>query len=105
VFPVRCGLPTKRDLLLSSGKGRHLVTGTRQIGPGPVMREQALNPRPQKDDSWYSFLLDVVCPRTVVRVEGLDLLRNPTATGLEPTAIRLAAQCLEQLSHFVSWDD
>jgi hypothetical protein len=40
---------------------------------------------PQKN-SWYSFLLEAeLTPRAIVRLEGLDELKNPmTSSGFEP---------------------
>jgi hypothetical protein len=41
-------------------------------------------------------------PRIIVRLDGLDQLKNPmTSTGIEPATFRLLAQCLNQLRYRV----
>jgi hypothetical protein len=43
-----------------------------------------------KEDSWYSFLLDV--GSTTVKLEQLGQLKNPlTSLGIEPATFRLVA--------------
>jgi hypothetical protein len=42
--------------------------------------------------SWYSFLLEAVDPRAIVRLEGLGQLKNPmTSSRIEPATYQLVA--------------
>jgi hypothetical protein len=44
------------------------------------------------------LLISVIEAETIVRLEGLDQLKNPmTSSGIEPSAFWLVAQCLNQL--------
>jgi hypothetical protein len=44
------------------------------------------------EDSWYSFLLEAIDPRAIVRLEGIGQLKNPmTSSEIEPATFRLVA--------------
>jgi hypothetical protein len=40
-------------------------------------------------------------PGAIVRLEGLDKLKNQVTSGMEPATFRLVAQCLDQLRYRV----
>jgi hypothetical protein len=46
-------------------------------------------PLPPQEDSWYSFQLEA--ESTVVRLEGLGILKESTSSELEPATFRLVA--------------
>jgi hypothetical protein len=43
-----------------------------------------------------------VDPRAIVRLKGLDQLKNPMTSGFEPATFRLVAQCLNQLHYNIT---
>jgi hypothetical protein len=55
-----------------------------------------------QDDSWYSLLLDAgVNPKAVMKLEGLDQLKNQmTSLGIELATFQLVEEFLKQLCYY-----